>query len=51
MSIYGLIVIFIIYVYCAFDFFKKGDVAQGVAFCGWALGQVGLILTIFYRTQ
>jgi len=44
MSAWLLGVIALIYGVCAVDMFLKGDMAQGLAFCGWTLGQIGMIL-------
>jgi len=51
MSAWLLGVIALIYGVCAVDMFLKGDMAQGLAFCGWTLGQVGMILITLRSTS
>lgn len=46
MSSWGLGFIGLIYAYCSFDMFRKGDLGHAVAFAGWALGQIGMVYAV-----
>ena len=47
MSSLGLGVIGVIYAYCAFDMFKRGDMGHALAFAGWAVGQIGMVYAVY----
>ena len=44
MSSWLIIVIGVVYVLVAFDLLRKGQTGLGIAFLGYALGNVGLFL-------
>ena len=44
MSSWLIIVIGVVYVVVAFDLLRKGQTGLGIAFLGYALGNVGLFL-------
>ena len=46
MSSWGLGCIGLIYAYCAFDMFRKGDMGHALAFAGWAVGQIGMVYAV-----
>jgi hypothetical protein len=49
MSTWGMIAIGLIYTLSAYDQFTKGNVGMGMAFTGWAFGQMGMAYAV-YRT-
>ena len=47
MSTWGMIAIGLIYAGCAFDQFKLGNTGMGMAFAGWAMGQMGMAYAVY----
>jgi hypothetical protein len=46
MSSWLVVVTGIIYSVCAIDQFRKGSVGMGIMFLGYAIGNVGILLTV-----
>jgi hypothetical protein len=49
MSTLGMLTIALIYAVSAFDQFRLGNTGMGLAFVGWAFGQMGMAYAV-YRT-
>jgi hypothetical protein len=46
MSSWLVVVTGTIYLICAIDQFKKGSTGTGIMFLGYAIGNVGILLTV-----
>lgn len=42
-----MITIGLIYAVCSYDQFRLGNTGMGMAFAGWAMGQMGMAYAVF----
>lgn len=47
MSTTGMITIGLIYLACSADQFRLGNTGMGLAFAGWAFGQMGMAYAVY----